>query len=73
MQAVCRDCAAAVPGTVARCPKCDSRRLFRHGELHHLGIGHIDCDSFYAMVEKRDRPELVDERTNPEPDLFERL
>lgn len=60
MQAVCRDCAAAVPGTVARCPKCDSRRLFRHAELHHLGIGHIDCDSFYATVEKRDRPELAD-------------
>ncbi|PWC73799.1 DNA polymerase IV [Azospirillum sp. TSH100] len=60
---VCRDCAAAPPsagsGEVTRCPKCGSRRLFRHAELHSLPIGHIDCDSFYATVEKRDRPELA--------------
>ncbi len=56
---VCRDCAAAVSGDSPRCPKCDSRRLFRHLELHALAIGHIDCDSFYATVEKRDRPELA--------------
>ncbi|SMH33465.1 DNA polymerase IV [Azospirillum agricola] len=56
---VCRDCAAALRGDAARCPKCDSRRLFRHPELHALPIGHIDCDSFYATVEKRDRPELA--------------
>ncbi len=56
---VCRDCAAAFDGQAARCPKCDSRRLFRHPELHDLTIGHIDCDSFYATVEKRDRPELA--------------
>jgi len=56
---VCRDCAAAVRGDAQRCPKCDSRRLFRHPELHDLPIGHIDCDSFYATVEKRDRPELA--------------
>lgn len=56
---VCRDCAAAFDGEAARCPKCDSRRLFRHPELHDLTIGHIDCDSFYATVEKRDRPELA--------------
>ncbi|WP_207458924.1 DNA polymerase IV [Azospirillum sp. SYSU D00513] len=56
---VCRDCAAALKGTEARCPKCGSRRLFRHDELHSLHIGHIDCDAFYATVEKRDRPELA--------------
>ncbi|CAO3439079.1 DNA polymerase IV [Azospirillum endophyticum] len=60
---VCRDCAAALPGAgsgeMTRCPKCGSRRLFRHAELHGLPIGHIDCDSFYATVEKRDRPELA--------------
>ncbi|MBK1842113.1 DNA polymerase IV [Azospirillum sp. YIM B02556] len=60
---VCRDCAAALPGVgpgeMTRCPKCGSRRLFRHAELHGLPIGHIDCDSFYATVEKRDRPELA--------------
>ncbi|MGQ9370355.1 DNA polymerase IV [Azospirillum sp. ST 5-10] len=64
---VCRDCAAALDGTLdgardaapGRCPKCGSRRLFRHDELHALTIGHIDCDAFYATVEKRDRPELA--------------
>jgi DNA polymerase IV len=57
--AVCRDCAAAVPGTGRRCAVCGSRRVFRHPELHTLTLGHIDCDAFYATVEKRDRPELV--------------
>ena len=58
-KALCRDCAAALRGTEPRCPKCGSRRLVRHEELHGLAIGHIDCDAFYATVEKRDRPELV--------------
>jgi hypothetical protein len=57
--AVCRDCAAAVINQALRCPKCNSRRLFRHAELHALTIGHVDCDSFYATIEKRDRPELT--------------
>lgn len=58
-KALCRDCAAALRDVEARCPKCGSRRLVRHEELHALPIGHIDCDAFYATVEKRDRPELV--------------
>ena len=33
--------------------------MVTHAELHALPIGHIDCDSFYATVEKRDRPELA--------------
>lgn len=32
----------------------------RHDELFSLFIAHIDCDAFYASVEKRDRPELRD-------------
>jgi hypothetical protein len=40
--------------------KCGSPRLLRHRELHELSIAHIDCDAFYAAVEKRDRPELSD-------------
>ena len=58
-KALCRDCAAALRGSEPRCAKCGGRRLVRHDELHGLAIGHIDCDAFYATVEKRDRPELV--------------
>ena len=32
----------------------------RHPELHGLAIAHLDCDAFYATIEKRDRPELRD-------------
>jgi DNA polymerase-4 len=56
----CRDCLAEVPGTETRCPKCRGPRLKRHPELHSLAIAHIDCDAFYATVEKRDRPDLRD-------------
>jgi DNA polymerase-4 len=31
-----------------------------HEELGRLSIAHMDCDAFYASVEKRDRPELRD-------------
>eukprot|EP00903_Cladosiphon_okamuranus_P001458 g1456.t1 len=30
-------------------------------ELDQLSIAHIDCDAFYAAVEKRDNPELQDQ------------
>jgi DNA polymerase-4 len=56
----CRDCFSAVSGDERRCRACGSPRLLRHPELHHLSIAHIDCDAFYAAVEKRDRPELAD-------------
>jgi DNA polymerase IV len=32
----------------------------RHKELYDLTLAHIDCDAFYAAVEKRDNPELAD-------------
>ena len=32
-----------------------------HDELLNLSIAHMDCDAFYASVEKRDRPELRDQ------------
>lgn len=56
----CRDCFTAVTGEERRCRGCGSPRLLRHAELHALSIAHIDCDAFYAAVEKRDRPELAD-------------
>lgn len=43
-----------------RCSTCGQRRLVRHPELLDLSIAHIDCDSFYASVEKRDNPALRD-------------
>ena len=59
-QPLCRDCLAdARPGD-RRCPSCGSPRLISHPRLHQLSIAHIDCDAFYAAVEKRDRPELAD-------------
>ena len=56
----CRDCFTATAGDERRCRACGSPRLIRHAELHTLSIAHIDCDAFYAAVEKRDRPELAD-------------
>ena len=43
-----------------RCKSCGSPRLLNHVERDQLSIAHIDCDAFYAAVEKRDRPELRD-------------
>ena len=56
----CRDCFTPVSGDERRCKSCGSPRLLRHDELFQLSIAHIDCDAFYAAVEKRDRPELAD-------------
>ena len=55
----CRDC-LALTASHTRCPKCASPRIARHDELHELSIAHMDCDAFYAAIEKRDNPELRD-------------
>ncbi len=56
----CRDCHEVLNGEHRRCPNCKSPRLIRHKELFELSIAHLDCDAFYAAVEKRDNPELAD-------------
>lgn len=59
--ALCRDCCELVETAADACGRCASRRLVAHAELEDLAIGHIDCDAFYASVEKRDRPDLQDQ------------
>ena len=57
MNGFCRDCFAVT--SAAACAACGSHRVVRHEELFSLTIAHIDCDAFFASVEKRDRPELA--------------
>ena len=71
---LCRDCfhradipadsgiaeGAAAPAGKRRCPACGSPRTLTHLELDSLSIAHIDCDAFYAAIEKRDDPSLND-------------
>lgn len=59
MTSLCRDC--LTPFDIgARCPACRSPRVLSHPELNSLSIAHMDCDAFYASVEKRDNPALRD-------------
>ncbi|WP_374570917.1 DNA polymerase IV [Phenylobacterium sp.] len=60
MRAFCRDC-FHVGEPARRCAACGSPRMVVHEELGRLSIAHMDCDAFYASVEKRDRPELRDQ------------
>jgi len=56
----CRDCLADA-GAGRRCPNCGSPRLARHSEIDELCVAHVDCDAFYATIEKRDQPALADQ------------
>lgn len=58
---LCRDCHARSPAGGRRCAACGSPRILVHDELDQLSVAHIDCDAFYAAVEKRDNPALRDE------------
>ena len=66
LSCLCRDCLHVwtvggwTPTLPDRCPDCGGQRVVGHAELRDLAIAHVDCDSFYASIEKRDRPELKD-------------
>lgn len=56
----CRDCLTDLEGPATRCRACGSPRLLTHPDLAKLSIAHLDCDAFYAAIEKRDNPDLLD-------------
>ncbi|MEM5517277.1 DNA polymerase IV [Henriciella sp. AS95] len=60
MYFLCRDCSILDEGHARACPACGGDRLIFHPRLPALSVAHIDCDAFFAAIEKRDNPELRD-------------
>ena len=55
---VCRECFSTFYSKVLYCPSCESLNVISHKEIEKLDIAHVDCDAFYASIEKRDNPKL---------------
>ena len=61
-RALCRDCLASFAQTsgTRRCPDCGSPRVLSGVDSSDLNLAHVDCDAFYASVEKRDNSALAE-------------
>ena len=55
---LCRDC--GMYSKFKKCFSCNSFNILSHKEIKILNIAHIDCDSFFCSIEKRDNPEIRD-------------
>ena len=55
---ICRECLSTFDSKVLYCANCESLNLINHKEIEKLDIAHVDCDAFYASIEKRDNPKL---------------
>ncbi|MGB0541448.1 MAG: DNA polymerase IV [Hyphomicrobiales bacterium] len=53
---VCRECFKTFNEKKEFCNKCYSANLVSNNEIENLNIAHVDCDAFYAAIEKRDNP-----------------
>ncbi len=56
----CRSCFARQMTQASRCGACGEARIISHPELFTLSVAHLDCDAFYAAIEKRDNPDIAD-------------
>ena len=59
MRHLCRNCACWLPPGTLECDRCGATRFVSHAQLQVLTIAHLDCDAFFANIEKRDHPDLV--------------
>ena len=57
---ICLDCAAILSKSKTRCDFCRSPRIISHSELYKLNFAHVDCDAFYASIEKSENEKIRD-------------